>query len=455
MPPASIGVCGNECQRLRRGAIRKQTLQQVLRGVHRTRHPPVDQPARDLLAICLGHETEGEREEIGMQRNVITVFAVAIQSALGIEERFLKHRPGLRLAGREVGSIGVAPQPLPHLGHQPQGAQVKRIHHRIQRCEHIAVAFALRPINDVLFRSVPLFTFDQSPRSDTIQQQLRLQRIVSWREPCGVARVHPVGMGHEHHVRRPFGWPRSVLHQPVKRVACHLNVVVGRVVTQLIQVCVGFVRDPLPVTIDIDAGERCRLDRIAAELPDAIQHLVRRFEGSCVVIPSLSKGRLPRNVLGTQFARPPFDLDPAKRQDDAPLRRRQHGGWVPVADLFRVSLVGRGRHDNGSHPAQTDTGLVIANRPRWLAVDAPRLQGFAEVNRHASRPTHGRRQLDVAERDTPEIDEGDARRNAGHLDRLFIHEVRRGRRGLCGTDNEEHHDEARSENRGSVADQQE
>ena len=71
-----------------------------------------------------------------------------------------------------------------------------------------------------------------------------------------------------------------VLHQVVEGVAGHLDVVVGGVVAELVEVGVRLVGDALAVAIDVDAGEGGGLDRVAAEFPDAVERLVGGLEGA-------------------------------------------------------------------------------------------------------------------------------------------------------------------------------
>ena len=97
-------------------------------------------------------------------------------------------------------------------------------------------------------------------------------------QPLGVSRIHPLSMCHENHVRRPFGWPRSILHQPVERARRHRHVVVGRVMAKLVQISIRFVGNPFTISINVNARKGRRLEAVFAQIPDPVERLIGALE---------------------------------------------------------------------------------------------------------------------------------------------------------------------------------
>ncbi len=151
---------------------------------------------------------------------------------------------------------------------------MERVDHGVDRPESEAVAFVHRPVHDVIPLDLGFIADEQPVAACAIKQELGLQSLVARRKPRRIAGPHPVGVGHENHMESPFGRPRRVLYQPVKCVTGHPRVVVGGVVTQLVQISIPFIGNALAVTIHIHARKRGGLDRIPAQLPDAVEYLV-------------------------------------------------------------------------------------------------------------------------------------------------------------------------------------
>ena len=104
--------------------------------------PRSTKPLRDVRAVFRGHETEGEREKIGVQRGVIGAFAIAIQALRGIEEIFLKRGAGGGFTRGVIGGIRILMQGAGEFGHVAEGAQVKGVHHGVHRLENKAIPLA-------------------------------------------------------------------------------------------------------------------------------------------------------------------------------------------------------------------------------------------------------------------------------------------------------------------------
>ena len=213
-------------------------------------------------------------------------------------------------------------------------------------------------------------------------------------------------MRHEHHVRCPLGRPGAVLHQVVEGLARHLHVVVGRVVAELVQIGIRLVGNPLAVAIDIDPGEGRRLDRMATEVPDAVQHLIGRAEVRRRVVPLRRERRLADDGSGLDARGPAFDLHPAERCHYAPFLRRQDGRRMRLRIDLRVALVDRRRDHHRLAAPQFHFHFRIAHRARRLAVDRSLFRKrLAEVNGDLSGRSGRRLQAEIPEGHAAEIDE--------------------------------------------------
>ena len=137
-----------------------------------------------------------------------------------------------------------------------------------------------------------------------------------------------------------------MLHQPIISIPRHLGVRAGRVVAELVEIGIRFVRDALAVAIHIDPGEGGGFDRIAAKFPNAVERFVGRLETRRLVIPSGGDGRLPENLIHPQFIRPALDFNPAEWQHHAPLGWREHGGRMGGGALLGIAFVRRGCDDH-------------------------------------------------------------------------------------------------------------
>ncbi len=211
------------------------------------------------------------------------------------------------------------------------------IDHRIYAGKDIAVTFLGWPVHDVSVVDLLRCARHQPVGPYAFIEQPGLQSLVVGREPCRVPGLHPIRVRDEHHMRGPLGGPGRELHEPIKGRPGHLRIGVSGVVAQLGQIGICFISKALAIAIDKDAGKGSRLDRVVTEIPDSVQDLVRRAEGRIIVVPCAGKGCKAPNLIRVQLARPSLNLDPAKGQQDSPVRRGQHRRRLGVASVRRRS----------------------------------------------------------------------------------------------------------------------
>ena len=69
----------------------------------------------------------------------------------------------------------------------------------------------------------------------------------------------------------PFGGPRGMVEHVLAREPPRGVVRIDGVVAQLVDVGVGLVGNPLPVTVDVEPEETRGLDAVLAEPPDLLE----------------------------------------------------------------------------------------------------------------------------------------------------------------------------------------
>ena len=208
-------------------------------------------------------------------------------------------------------------------------------------------------------------------------------------------------MGHEDHVRGPFGGPGGFFHEEVVGIARDLAVGIGVVVAELVEVGIGLVGDALAVAIDVDAGEGGGFDGVFGEVPDAVEEGVGGFKVCGVVFPGGEEGGAALDVFGFERAGPAFDFDPTERKDDAPFLGGEDGGGVGGVALVRCGGDGGGLEGGG-----VGLGGGVADGAGRFAVDAAVLgEFFAEVDGDVSGGAGVGGEGDVGEGDFAEVDE--------------------------------------------------
>ena len=186
---------------------------------------------------------------------------------------------------------------------------------------------------------------DEAVGANSVRVKFGFEGVVAGVEPVFVAVAHPVGVGHEDHVKRPFGRPGAVFHQVVEGGAGDFVVGCSGVVGKLVEVGVGFVGDAFAVTVDEDSGEGGGFDGVFAELPNVVEGFVGALEVGFVVVPGFGERGAAGDLLGAKFAGPAFDFHPTEREDDVPFGGSQDGWGVGVGIDFGVAGVG-GRGDD-------------------------------------------------------------------------------------------------------------
>ena len=151
---------------------------------------------------------------------------------------------------------------------------MKRVYHGVHGREDEAVTFAGRPVHEVAALDLGRGADNQAISPGMIIQQFGFQRRIARRQPIGIARSHPIGMGDKNHVRSPLGRPGRMRHQPVKSVPHHLSIAISVILTELVQIRIRLVSNPLALAIHINPGKRRGFDGIPAKLPDPVKHFI-------------------------------------------------------------------------------------------------------------------------------------------------------------------------------------
>src|SRR6202789_1026628 len=214
--PASISRSGHQTQGGRTLVVLEQPLQQKLCRINRSGHAATGQPLCDLLPLVDRCEPKGQRKQVCMQRSMLCSCSVTIETAHRIEERLLEDLLRRTLLLRELRGLLLLTQGLGQPAHLFQSAQMEGVDNRIDAGKDVAVAFLFWPIDNISMSDLPRRAHHQSIWTGSLVQELGLEPLIVCGQPGLVARLHPVGVGDEDHLRGPLGRPGRKLHETIE-----------------------------------------------------------------------------------------------------------------------------------------------------------------------------------------------------------------------------------------------